>query len=286
MGDDNMLSNITFKTDLGEIITVESIAILFDSITKKHEAELVSLSLFPQYNKLRNDIIEKTISQRNAELSKLLSEIASRKQEIKINIWQTLSKIGNNKKKLQKGSDASLVLEQLLYEEEQIIKVYENGIRMLENKEKKIMTGKYSRFEKVNKISRKRTLKTQLEELKSEILSISKLHDNYLSELEEKFNNLIEKAIISTKTAFPKSSAKTRKNETGLVLEGEIVKNVINEANVNEKNLKDFYLYEPNAETLEDELIYELLMPREYEDKEGLINAVSLTTENLEYEVA
>ena len=263
MGDDNMLSNITFKTDLGEIITVESIAILFDSITKKHEAELVSLSLFPQYNKFRNDSVE-----------------------IKINIWQTLSKIGNNKKKLQKGSDASLVFEQLLYEEEQIIKVYENGIRMLENKEKKIMTGKYSRFEKVNKISRKRTLKTQLEELKSEILSISKLHDNYLSELEEKFNNLIEKAIISTKTAFPKSSAKTRKNETGLVLEGEIVKNVINEANVNEKNLKDFYLYEPNAETLEDELIYELLMPREYEDKEGLINAVSLTTENLEYEVA
>lgn len=281
-----MLNNITFKTDLEEIITVESIAILFDSITKKHEAELVSLSLFPQYNKLRNNIIEKTISQRNAELSKLLAEIASRKQEIKINIWQALSKIGNNKKKLQKNNDASLILEQLLYEEEQIIKVYENSIRMLENKEKRIMTGKYSRFEGVNRIRRKKTLKTQMEELKKEILSISKLHDDYLKEFGDRFDKIIENTVISAKTIFPKSIVEIPKNPKCLELEKNTVKNTRPKSSIEEQYARDFYLYEPNAETLEDELIYELLTSGDYETDDGLINSISLTTETLEYEVA
>ena len=75
-----MLDSITFKTDISEILTLEEVAVLFDSIKKKSEFELISLSIFPKFNQLREGILLKATGQRNAELSKLLIKIAERKQ--------------------------------------------------------------------------------------------------------------------------------------------------------------------------------------------------------------
>ena len=151
-----MLDTITFKTELGDILTLEEVVILFDSIKNKSHVEMVSLSMFPKFNKLREEIIKKAVGQRNAELSQLLMQIASRKQEIKINMWKTLSDINTNKKQIESNPEYADDLEQIIYEEEQIIKTYENSINTLERKEKKIMNGKYSRLDKIKSSGRKR----------------------------------------------------------------------------------------------------------------------------------
>ena len=96
-----MLETITFKTELSDLLTLEEVVVLFDTIKKKSEIEMVSLSIFPKFNILRENIIKKATGQRNAELSKLLMEIANRKQEVKINMWKALSAIGANKKKIE-----------------------------------------------------------------------------------------------------------------------------------------------------------------------------------------
>lgn len=49
--------------------------------------------------------------------------------------------MGQNKKRLQEKLGNKLDLEQLLYEEEQIINAYENSVKSLRIKEKKIMSG-------------------------------------------------------------------------------------------------------------------------------------------------
>ena len=118
-----MLKTITFKTELSDILTLEEVVILFDSIKNKSQVEMVSLSMFPKFNKLREDIIKKAVGQRNAELSELLMQIASRKQEIKANIWKTLSDINSNKKRIEQNPAYAEELEQIIYEEEQIIKI-------------------------------------------------------------------------------------------------------------------------------------------------------------------
>ena len=100
-----MIESITFKTELGEIKTLEEVVILFDSIKSKSEFELISLSLFPKFNQIREEAIQIARNQRNAELSRLLLEIANRKQEIKINMWKALSVIGSNKKIIQNNPE-------------------------------------------------------------------------------------------------------------------------------------------------------------------------------------
>ena len=55
-----MLNEITFKTELSEILTIEEVAVLFDTLKKKYDSELISLGLYPEYNKLRKKSIEQT----------------------------------------------------------------------------------------------------------------------------------------------------------------------------------------------------------------------------------
>lgn len=283
-----MLEKITFKTELSEIITIEEVTILFDTIRKKYETELISLSLFPRFNQIKKEIIEKTIKQRNAELSKLLMEIASRKQEIKINMWKILSAIGTNKKNIQNNKEKAADLEQIIYEEEQIINVYENSIRTLERKEKKIMNGKYSRVDKVKPLSRKRSLKKLLEELKNRIISISTQHDDCFIDYEKQLEELVDGTIITAQSAFSKytSSLTTeqKSNLQSIVIEddSEVEDNKI--SYVHSQQNKDFYLYEPNQEDLDDELIYQLLAQSKYNDKDGTINGLSISHEFVEYE--
>ena len=76
----NMLESITFKTELSDIITLEDISVLFDTITNKYSLMIVSLNLYPELNKLKKDVINSAAKQRNAELSKLLTEISLRKR--------------------------------------------------------------------------------------------------------------------------------------------------------------------------------------------------------------
>ena len=97
-----MLNTITFKTELSDIMTLEEVVVLLDSVKSKSELEMISLSILPKFNQFRGNIINSAMSQRNAELSQLLMKIAERKQEIKINMWKVLSEIGSNKKKIQK----------------------------------------------------------------------------------------------------------------------------------------------------------------------------------------
>lgn len=273
-----MLETITFKTELSDILTLEEVVILFDSIKNKSHVEMVSLSIFPKFNKLREEIIKKAVGQRNAELSQLLMQIASRKQEIKINMWKTLSDINANKKQIESNPEYAEDLEQIIYEEEQIIKTYENSINTLERKEKKIMNGKYSRLDKVKSLGRKRTLKKQFEELKERLSQISNKHDNCFQEEMDSLEELISLSIVK----FPKK------------VEIATVENYVNSQSITisdeEDNMhyerkhenKEYYLYEPNETSLDDELIYQLLSRGKYNSQEGTVNGIAMSTDTEE----
>lgn len=281
-----MLEKITFKTEIEEIITVEEIVRLFDPIKKKHELELTSLCLFPKFYQIRKEIIDKTIIQRNAELTKLLSEIVNRKQEIKINIWQALSDIVNNQKIINDSQDKDEKLEQMVYEAEQIINVYENSIQTLDRKEKRIMSGKYSRLNAQNIQSKARTLKKHLEELKDNVLKISLKHNNCFKEFEEDLQELI---LASTRTQFTKKDKKT-KNKTFAeqYSDAESITIVDDENQMSYATrpiYKDFYLYEPKEDNLDDELIYQLLSQGKYNIEDGTINKLIMSDDTEYYEI-
>lgn len=275
-----MLKNITFKTELGELLTLEEVAVLFDSINDKSQIEMISLSIFPKFNKIRENIIKKTMAQRNAELSQLLMQIANRKQEIKINIWKALNIIGTNKKQVQNNSDRE-ELEQIIYEEEQIIRIYESCIKMLDRKEKKIMNGKYSKVDKIKMSGRKKVLKKQLIELREKLNQISAKHDNCFIEHLGELDDLVESTAF---TKFPKSISKIAvenyATQESITIDdsSEFVKEEkMHYERKHEK--KDYYSYEPNEGSLDDELIYQLLAQGKYDSQGGTINGLSLTAE-------
>ena len=172
-----MLRNITFKTELTEIITLEEVAILFDNISIKYSLSLVALALYPEFIKLKQEILETTQKQRNNELSCLLSAYNDRKQELKQEMSNHLNKLNESKKHL-KPNKSTEEIEQSIYEEEQIIKTYEDMISSIAKKEKKILSGKYQRINKIALLSKTNSLKRQLEELKKKILIISANHNN------------------------------------------------------------------------------------------------------------
>ena len=281
-----MLDTITFKTELSDLLTLEEVVVLFDTIKKKSEIEMVSLSIFPKFNILRENIIKKATGQRNAELSKLLMEIANRKQEIKINMWKTLSAIGTNKKKIEDNPEKAEDLEQIIYEEEQIIGIYENSIKTLERKEQKIMNGKYSRLDKLKTVGKKRTLKKQLQELKEIISNINRLHDNCFEEYLENIDELITQSVISSKTKFPENFSKVAVNNyassQSLTIEADTHDAEEKMHYERTHELKDYYLYEPNEENPDDELIFQLLAQGKYNAQDGTINGLSLITESEE----
>ena len=272
-----MIESITFKTELGEIITLEEVVILFDSIKSKSEFELISLSLFPKFNQIREEAIQIARNQRNAELSRLLLEIANRKQEIKINMWKALSVIGSNKKIIQNNPERAEDLEQIMYEEEQIISIYESSIKILERKEQRIMNGKYTRMQGIKTGGRKRILRKQLVELKEKLCQISEKHNDCFALLLTNIEELIENSIISEKTKFPKNLSKIATegytDKTSI-----IINNVEHSADTNEET-KDFYVYEPNQNNPDDDLIYQLLKQAYYGNQNGTINALKLNTE-------
>ena len=281
-----MLDTITFKTELSDLLTLEEVVVLFDTIKKKSEIEMVSLSIFPKFNILRENIIKKATGQRNAELSKLLMEIANRKQEIKINMWKTLSAIGANKKKIEDNPEKAEDLEQIIYEEEQIIGIYENSIKTLERKEQKIMNGKYSRLDKLKSVGKKRTLKNQLQELKEIISNINRLHDNCFEEYLENIDELITQSVISSKTKFPENFSKVAVNNyassQSFTIEADTHDTEEKMHYERTHELKDYYLYEPNEENPDDELIFQLLAQGKYNAPDGTINGLSLITESEE----
>ena len=286
----NMLENITFKTELSDIITIEEISILFDSIANKYSTELVSLGMYPELNKLRKDVLNSTIKQRNAELSKLLTEISQRKREAKINIWEVLGAMGINKKNLQsKKNIDKKELEQAIYEEEQIINAYENSIRSLELKEHKIMNGKYPRIQRYTPTTKINTLRKQLQHLYRTVMELSEIHDNCFAEYEERILKLIDKTVI-TKKLFPKREDKfvttTYVIESPNNNEDIFVETVDIEYDDNDKNIiysKDYYQYEPVEQDAEDELIYQLLSQGNYDAADGTINGLLIAIEEPEY---
>lgn len=275
-----MLKTITFKTELGELLTLEEVAVLFDSIKTKSQVEMVSLSIFPKFNKLREDILRKTVGQRNAELSQLLMKIAERKQEIKISMWKTLNDIGINKKQIQNNPERAEDLEQIIYEEEQIIRTYENSIKTLDRKEKKIMNGKYSRVEQIKSLTRKKTLKKQLYELYEKLDEISNKHDDCFAEYMKDVEHLVECATISK---FPKSiseiAVESYATDQSITINDTKVDKEEKMHYERNRAQKDYYSYEPNDKNLDDELIFQLLAQGKYDSEGGSINSLPLSTE-------
>ncbi len=263
---------ITYKTEVEEIITLEEIAVLFDTIKDRYTLPLVSLSIFPEYMRLREKTLKLATKQRNFELSKLLAAINNRKQEIKINMWKTLSLIANNKKLAENKNDRAIEIEQSIYEEEQTINVYENSINSLDHKEKAIMTGCYSRVRRIKKISPKKSLKKQLEFLKERIMKISAEHNYCFNSLEADYNALIDKALMTSSMYFPKTI-----NPSNLTIDDtDDGEEKINYANLT--GTKEYYLYEPNSDNLDDELIFQLLAQGQYNSEDGTINCLLGTT--------
>lgn len=270
-----MLESITFKTELSEILTVEEVTMLFDNVSSKYTTALVSLSLFPLFNKLRTAVINKTAARRNDELSKLLAEISQRKREAKVNIWQVLGSMGQNKKRLQEKLGDKLDLEQLLYEEEQIINAYENSVRSLEIKEKKIMSGMYSRIDRVISTVDIHSLNKQVTNLKSKIMELSQKHDNCFAEFEKDLSDLVAGTIITGKS-FPKKKSKLAKSDDDDDDDGQMhyTRTSIS---------KDYYQYEPIAADDDDELIFQLLSQGSYGKEDGTVNGLLIAVEEPEY---
>ena len=289
-----MIESITFKTELGEILTVEEVAMLFDNISSKYATSLVSLSLFPKFYKLRNETLEKTKRQRDAELSKLLTEISIRKREAKVSIWQVLGAMGSNKKRQQEMYGKNVDLEQIIYEEEQIINAYEQSIKSLEIKEKKIMSGKYQRVDISSSNNKIKSLTKNLKNLKQRILDLSNKHDRCFDDLIEQLDSLIEESIITAKS-FPKRKANLSKEAYTITTKknGNVkVENIDYVFDSDDKQMhytrnqvsKDFYQYEPTAEDADDELIYQLLSQGDYDEDDGTVNGLLIDFEEPEYE--
>lgn len=279
-----MKLNISYKTELNEIITLEEVSMLFDNISKKYTLSLVALSLYPDFFQLKHDILSAATKQRNHEISYLLNEITDRKQEIKSEMWEHLNKLGKIKKDVEKNEISQEDIEQLIFEEEQIIDAYEEIICSLEIKEKKIMSGKYPRINKILSISNQKSLKRQFEDLMNNLLTISEKHNDCFERFQPQIRQLIEKSILTANHIVNK--IKTKKS-----LKIDIPSKVANIFetidNMEDENIyyelsdivKDFYLYEPNKENLEDELIYQLMNNIDYEDEDGSVNAIVITTD-------
>lgn len=276
-----MLENITFKTELSEILTVEEVTMLFDNVSTKYTTTLVALSLFPLFNKLRTGIINKTAERRNQELSKLLSEISQRKREAKVNIWQVLGTMGQNKKRLQEKLGNKLDLEQLLYEEEQIINAYENSVKSLEIKEKKIMSGLYSRIDRVISTVDIHSLNKQISNLKQKIMELSEKHDDCFKEYEDDLTQLVANTIITDKS-FPKKKflISSDSNNKG----NENTKDDLEEVDDGQMHYtrtsisKEYYQYEPIDADDDDELFFQLFSQGSYGNKDGTINELLIAT--------
>lgn len=276
-----MLENITFKTELSEILTVEEVTMLFDNVSTKYTTTLVALSLFPLFNKLRTGIINKTAERRNQELSKLLSEISLRKREAKVNIWQVLGTMGQNKKRLQEKLGNKLDLEQLLYEEEQIINAYENSVKSLEIKEKKIMSGLYSRIDRVISTVDIHSLNKQISNLKQKIMELSEKHDDCFKEYEDDLTQLVANTIITDKS-FPKkkflissdSNNKGNKNTKDDLEEVDDGQMHYTRTSIS----KEYYQYEPIDADDDDELFFQLFSQGSYGNKDGTINELLIAT--------
>ena len=272
-----MLNTITFKTELSDILTLEEVVVLLDSVKSKSELEMISLSILPKFNQFRGNIINSTMSQRNAELSQLLMKIAERKQEIKINMWKVLSEIGANKKKIQNDASRAEDLEQIIYEEEQIIGTYEQSIKTLERKEQKIMNGKYSRVDKIKGSIKKKTLRKQLQDLYEKLSVISVKHNDCFSEELTELTDIIDNSTISS---FPKNLNKMAVDSSKTLQSIEIEEDDdIDEENYDQTSSKDYYQYEPDEKSLDDDLIYQLLTQGQHEGENGSINGVGLSTE-------
>ena len=276
-----MLENITFKTELSEILTVEEVTMLFDNVSTKYTTTLVALSLFPLFNKLRTGIINKTAERRNQELSKLLSEISQRKREAKVNIWQVLGTMGQNKKRLQEKLGNKLDLEQLLYEEEQIINAYENSVKSLEIKEKKIMSGLYSRIDRVISTVDIHSLNKQISNLKQKIMELSEKHDDCFKEYEDDLTQLVANTIITDKS-FPKKKFLISSDSNNK--ENENTKDDLEEVDDGQMHYtrtsisKEYYQYEPIDADDDDELFFQLFSQGSYGNKDGTINELLIAT--------
>lgn len=191
-----MLDSINFKTELEELAIVEEVTTLFDNILKQYTSILISLLVYAKLSQLKKEIIEKAKSQQEKEQAKLLTEIAQRKREIKINIWKVLGAMGNTKKQLQEKKDNKQELEQLIYEEEQIINVYESSIRSLDEKEKQVITLKNQEINKKNITKENKPLKEAFDVLIKRILLLSEKHDNCFSEFEIRLKKIIEQITL------------------------------------------------------------------------------------------
>lgn len=282
-----MLESITFKTELSDILTVEEVTMLFDNVSSKYSMALVSLSLYPLFNKLRTAIINKTAERRNLELSKLLEEINIRKREAKINIWQVLGAMGQNKKKLQEKLGDKLDLEQILYEEEQIINAYENSVRSLEVKEQKIMSGMYSRIDRIISTVDIHSLNKQIANLKNKIMELSEKHDNCFAEYEKDLTDLVAGTII-TADSFPKKKSKiakkNKKNDHSDDNSDDSDEDDDGQMHYTRQSIsKEYYQYEPIVADDDDELIFQLLSQGSYENEDGTINGLLIATEEPEY---
>ena len=167
-----MLENITYKTDVEDLLTVEEVLVLFDTIEKKYSLILVSLSLYPIFNGIRNSVLISLNNQRNRELSRLLNCISTKKQEIEI----LLLNLKNNYNLVPTNN--YLDYEQEDYEKKHIINAYEDNLNALTSKEGKIVSGVYSRLKGIKPIPETWSLRQGLEYLKLKLNIISNAHNH------------------------------------------------------------------------------------------------------------
>lgn len=189
--------------------------------------------------------------------------------------------MGQNKKRLQEKLGNKLDLEQLLYEEEQIINAYENSVKSLEIKEKKIMSGLYSRIDRVISTVDIHSLNKQISNLKQKIMELSEKHDDCFKEYEDDLTQLVANTIITDKS-FPKkkflissdSNNKGNKNTKDDLEEVDDGQMHYTRTSIS----KEYYQYEPIDADDDDELFFQLFSRGSYGNKDGTINELLIAT--------
>lgn len=265
-----MINSISFTTNIEEILSVQELADIFNSITSINATNPTFFPLLQRLEVIKGKSLERATMQRNFELSKLKSAIIARKMQIQLEILRNKNEL----KKLREPSQNKEV-NQGIYELEQITNVLEDTINSLVQKDAKVEKCMKNQEKEVPKhtINHKSNLKEQYEELLSAINYISKKHDGFLKSLEGEFKNLL--ALINDA-----SNEITSYNSNKLPLQNIVIDitndtpTIFNNKNMNIK--REYYLYEPDLNNLDDKLIYMLLEQNDYNGVIGKINDLEI----------
>ena len=140
---------------------------------------------------------------------------------------------------------------------------------------KKSLTDIYKSNENKQALKDIEKYKKQLEELKERLSQISNKHDDCFQEHMDSFDELIELSIVKFPKKVEVATVENYVNTQSITIEDEDDNMHYERKHEN----KEYYQYEPNEQSLDDELIFQLLSQGKYNSQEGTINGLSMNAD-------